>query len=233
MEENKLISASRIKTFLACPMKYYYKYVLRLPEKKNVFAANGTACHKSIERGHVLKQEGVDPLSDQHKADVVNTYNSIMQEESLDIEDLGNFQTVYKDGIRMVGNYTFERDPVVNEYYFQVEIQGITFIGYIDQWYDWGFIDLKTNRQKPQKIVLNNDPQFILYNQVFKELTGEYPKEIYWHHLRTGEDINVNPGDMSSIMRAVDSMLKIEEEPYKIVGYQCNYCDFKEKCFVQ
>jgi len=231
MSEEILVSASRIKTFLTCPMKYYYKYVLKLPDRKNVYAANGIACHKSIERGHILKQEGIDVESDQHKSDVINTYNTIMQEESDQVEDLSNFQGVYRDGIRMVNAYTFHRDPIINEYYFKVNIQGIEFIGYIDQWYEWGFVDLKTNKQKPSKLVLDNDPQFILYSRVFKELTGEYPKDIYWHHLRTGEDISVNPGNFSSLMRAVDSMLKIEEEPYKIVGYQCNYCDYKDTCF--
>ncbi len=47
--EEKILSASRIKTFQECSWKYWCNYVLKIPSPQNSGAARGTACHLILE----------------------------------------------------------------------------------------------------------------------------------------------------------------------------------------
>lgn len=57
---NRIQSASSTKTFLQCPMKYYFHYVLELPNKPSIHLVRGNIMHSVQE--HFFK-EGVKALS--------------------------------------------------------------------------------------------------------------------------------------------------------------------------
>ena len=47
--EEKILSASRLKTFEECTWKYWCNYILKIPSAQNSGAARGTACHLIFE----------------------------------------------------------------------------------------------------------------------------------------------------------------------------------------
>ena len=47
--EEKILSASKLKTFEDCSWKYWCNYVLNIPSTQNDGAARGTACHLVLE----------------------------------------------------------------------------------------------------------------------------------------------------------------------------------------
>ncbi|MDB4897620.1 MAG: UvrD/REP helicase, partial [Firmicutes bacterium] len=55
------LSASAIEMYRDCPRKYYYAYVLRLPDEDNVYTAFGSALHAALERFNLARMGGEFP----------------------------------------------------------------------------------------------------------------------------------------------------------------------------
>ena len=49
MSERVTLSASRIKTAQSCSWLYWFKYILKAPDKSNDGAKRGTICHLVFE----------------------------------------------------------------------------------------------------------------------------------------------------------------------------------------
>src|SRR5688572_26235555 len=225
--ELRSISASKIKTFSSCPRKFMYEYIERQSKTRNVYAAMGTAVHKAIDstysawRGKNAARDPRDVYWDTWAAEIMNNAGMMVD------------QKVVMDGLTMVEKYDFtRRTPVDTEVEFRLPFPNAIdpiceMHGYIDQMFDWGFVDLKTSKRKPQQFVLDNDLQFIVYKWAFKELTAENPNSIFWFHLRTQEDI---PFDLSKdktdfATRVVERILQAAEtgEYDRCIGESCTF----------
>lgn len=229
------LSASKMKTFSSCPRKFYYEYVERQRQPKHIAALMGSAVHKTIETHYLDRREGIvkDPLL---------IYNERISEELNLNPDVEMDGRVIVDGSKIVAAYDFEkREPKVMEMEFFLPFPDALFPiceihGFIDQMYDWGLVDLKTSKRKPASIMLENDLQFMLYQWAFQELTGEPAKHTLWHHLRTGEDLEVeNKLDgkkLGMIERIIVRILEgYETETWdRCVGEACMFCSHKEIC---
>jgi len=230
MSESSLItlSASKIKVFSACPKQFYYSYVDKRESPKTTALILGTAVHRSIEKYY---KEDANPL------DVfIDTWNKEHEENNL-LPDTRE----YGCGIKMVTGYDYEkRRPVENELEFIIPFPSpnnalCQIRGFIDQVYENGFIDLKTGKFQPKQGVLNNDPQFIVYAQAFKQLMGYDPEVVYWHHLRTSKDIFadvISEEKIDNVTRLVERILDAEITGIydKNIGMVCSYCSYREPC---
>jgi CRISPR/Cas system-associated exonuclease Cas4 (RecB family) len=222
------LSASKLKTFSNCPRKYWYDYVERVETKKHPAAVLGTAVHKTIERGY---KEETPPLIIYGQE-----YNAESKRQEMPV--VGK---IFQDGIEMVARYDFTaRTPQELELEFRLPFPNAAhplcmIHGYMDQLYDWGFVDLKTNKRKPLRGVLDNDLQFIVYTWGFKELTGYDPEASVWHHLRTGEDLIADTAGEDKVdlaQRVIERILESQMTGIydKNVGDPCLFCPHKEPC---
>lgn len=223
------VSASKLKTFSSCPRKYYYEYVDKQPKEKHPAAALGSAVHKTIE---LVYKNHVEPVST-----FLTTFDAELQKYEVTLE--GRQKSLRTDGIRMVGDYQYEkRTPTELELEFRLAFPNqahplCMMHGYLDQIYDWGFVDLKTNGRKPLRGVLDNDLQFIIYHWAFKELYGYDPDESIWHHLRTGEDLQADvAGKEDDAARVIERILETDVTGVydKNVGDACVFCSHKLIC---
>lgn len=252
MSDLLTLSASRIKSFSSCPRKFYYRYILEEPEPQNPAAAMGSAVHKTIE---IVHQEGGDP---------VNTYNGLWIEqmkEHPEIQTHPNVHRVHQDGVKIVEKYDFaKRTPTELELEFTLPfpdpIEPICYMrGFIDHIYEDGtVVDLKTSRNKPKLSVLGFDPQFIIYDWAFLNIYQELPKALYWHHLRTGEDLEAVVRGKGQLDYVIEMVMKInrlyramhrrkealqergrEDETLitlfnRSVGESCLFCSYRGPC---
>jgi CRISPR/Cas system-associated exonuclease Cas4 (RecB family) len=237
------LSASKLKTFAACPRKYHYSYLLRAPQTRHPAAAMGTCIHKAIEVGH---RDGTDSLS---------AYNTAWMHEYTNYPELvtdGRSTKSQREGMGILGRYDFAvRQPSAMELEFTLPFPDPIFPvcnirGYIDQIFsDATIVDLKSSRNRPHRDVLAFDPQFVLYDWAYLNLYGEKARQIIWHHLRTSEDIvaEVRGGpQMDNVERLVDTLLRVltrarelpveESAPLfsRNVGDPCGYCSFRTQC---
>jgi len=225
----KVLSASKLKTFSACNRKYYYEYVDKQQTKKHPAAALGTAVHKTIE---LVYKEQVDPV-----LTFANTFNAELELAGIDGRDIK--PELLRDGVKMVSNYKFDRRtpkemelefllPFPNQAHPLCQIRG-----FIDQSYDWGFVDLKTNKFKPLGGVLDNDLQFIVYDWAFAEIYGYQPSNKIWHHLRTGEDLYAETtGKLDNAVRVIEKILDSDMTGVydRSVGEACRICPHRLIC---
>jgi len=221
------LSASRLKTFSACPKQYYYAYIDKQDTKKHPAAVLGTAVHRTIERVYRDRTEPVSTFIREFDAEA----------EKCGVEDP---RSKYKnDGIKMVGDFDYgKRIPKESELEFTLafpnQAHPLCMVhGYIDQAYDWGFVDLKTNARKPLQGVLDNDLQFIVYNWAYKEIYGQTAQQRIWQHLRTGEDLKADvEGKEDLAARVIERILEADFTGIydKNIGAPCILCNYRAIC---
>src|SRR6185369_12394938 len=152
MSELITLSASKLKTYTSCPKKYWYEYVQKDDKTKHPAAVLGTAVHRTIEKLHRGEQDAAGPIF---------LFSQEYQKES-DANGLPMDNKLFKDGMGMVELYDFtKRQPVEMELKFTLNFPNTAhalcqIVGYIDQVYENGFVDLKTNKYKPMRGVLDN-----------------------------------------------------------------------------
>jgi CRISPR/Cas system-associated exonuclease Cas4 (RecB family) len=96
------LSASKLKTYSACPRKFYYEYMDRQESEKHPAAALGTAVHKTIEK---VYREQTDPAV---------TFLATFDTETAEFDETVDLRKYKTDGIKMVSNYKFERRTPVH-----------------------------------------------------------------------------------------------------------------------
>lgn len=232
--ELRSLSASKLKTFSSCPRKFMYEYVHRQEKVRNAYAAMGTAVHRAIDstynawRMNLTARDPREVYWETWASEVMN--NAGMQVE----------QKIMLDGLSMIEKYDFtRRTPLDTEIEFRLPfpnaIEPICEMhGFIDQMFDWGFVDLKTSKRKPMQFALDNDLQFIVYKWAFKQLTSENPSFVSWFHLRTQEDIpfNLSKDKTDFALHVIERILQAgESDTYdRCIGESCVFCSYREVC---
>lgn len=174
-------SATKIKDYMMCRLYYYDRHILKGPQVKDTSAVMGTAIHKAIEDGY----RGINPVFTYRK-----TINTEL-DSAVERGDTINYRLSYNDmldtGEQILAGYDFTRFHIgESERRFAIPLQFVdaTITGSIDRITNDGIIlDYKSAKQPPKD--LNNDPQFTIYTWAYINLFGDWPKHVYWYHLRT------------------------------------------------
>ncbi|HFQ61334.1 MAG TPA: PD-(D/E)XK nuclease family protein, partial [Epsilonproteobacteria bacterium] len=170
-------SASRLKTFLDCKRKYYYRYIQRLQAKPEEELNEGAFLHSLLDHLHREKDSFSSKEEMQKNID-------ILLDKLLPFEDS---QTAYKKLLwksklkgfveSQIAHFKAEWKVVEREKEFQGTIGGLTFKGRIDR------IDQNATRtlvldyksgstkeaQKTRNLESLNDLQMSIYHQMLKE----------------------------------------------------------------
>ncbi|MBR9675570.1 PD-(D/E)XK nuclease family protein [Candidatus Woesearchaeota archaeon] len=117
-ENNRVQSASSIKTLKQCPRKYYYRYVEEIQEETNIYAIRGKAAHRALEEFFSLNTEQLETISKQTnrvstlKAVIRNQFDDAWKELSQEIETIDLNQALIKqyhdETISMLMDYVEE-----------------------------------------------------------------------------------------------------------------------------
>lgn len=222
------LSASKLKVYQHCPKKYWYDYIKKYPKgPRHPSALIGSSFHKAVEQFH-KPEDTRDPMTV-----FTEEYKKACEEEGAEFDQL-----LWSDGVHMCLLYMdVIRQPVKMEREFfldyPLENPRYTIHGYIDQLYDWGVVDLKTNKKRPTQKELDEDLQFIIYAWAFEQIQGYPPEKVIWYQARTGKDIVAN---VVGKMDRVDSMIAKIDESYfmdeypRNEGFMCRFCPFKGPC---
>lgn len=215
------VSATKIKTFLTCPKKYMYRYILEIDDPKNIYAVLGLSIHKTIAEYYT---QGKEP-----RITFINTWDSFIEEYKLK-----NDTALFRRGLNIVDSYPHYDDypsEVESEYFVPYPEQSPICVLHVifDQVYPWGIRDLKTSKTKPSLFDIKHDLQFILYSHAFEYIYGKKPK-VVWHHLETNEDLSVVIDvDSTYTKEIIDALLK-QQDYYRRVGDHCRYCSYRKEC---
>lgn len=236
------LSASSIKTFLQCALKYYFRYEDKKPrEGKSDPLAFGIAMHSALEfMCNELKKTKTAPSPE--------TYNKVlevfMQEAASNgLEDL----STYQEGRDMLINRLDNADP--NEKIIGLELnfnlktpKGTAFLGSIDKLIELDaetavIIDYKTSRTALSQTEADHDIQLSMYDLAVSQMFPQYKTIVCaFDYLRLTEVITHRTPDQRKLFvdfldATYEGILALEGNDIKpnLNGF-CPWCEFKGFC---
>lgn len=225
---------------LSCSYQTFLRYQGRIKGPVTHYLALGNAVHWALEKLYgdephkvvLTLDQTLDVFDKEFKRiidedDVFVTYPQLKKAQANGMEMIALFFTQLEQGI-------VSSTPLAVEKKFELPIGSTIIVGKIDKIEnDSGLtlIDYKSGSKKPDTWFLTKNLQFSAYALACKELYGQYPDKIIWHHLRTGSLIETSRSewDIDQLRRSVDSAVKMHEEGIRFRVYNeqiCNYCDY-------
>jgi putative RecB family exonuclease len=240
--EIRRLSATAIKDFLQCNLKFVFRYDPDIPSDKNDFAKVGIAVHEALEQftRRMLTKKSFPDASDYEFA-TTTFMNSATQEG---LEDM----SLYSEGRRIVTNYIDKYDPSEEildvEHRFRVTTpEGVPIVGAIDKVVKLNddtiaIIDYKTGRTTLTNWELQDDIQLSMYDLAASLIWPEYPNRLLFldyvrldkriSSYRTEEDRAVFREFLTSIWTQVSKLdgREVKGQLNKL----CGWCDYKIHC---
>lgn len=159
---DELLSYSRLDTFHNCPRSFYYTYIQGNRGGDNIYSFIGTIAHEIVEK--LVKREIDISEAKQIFADAIDDADMLGFEWLSDrvrekyVFDINHFIDHF--------NPDLYKDAHIEEY-FEVNIEGYTFRGYIDCWMeDDEFIyieDFKTSSKYSKADLIDHRRQLAIY----------------------------------------------------------------------
>ncbi len=245
------LSASRLKSFLTCRLRFFYEKVLKLPCPTNAGAQVGKAVHEGLQLFHKAQWRGTEltrpTLLDQYRAGFVR----LESESEVAYKDTDHRRESQEAGERLLNLYvdsTAAGDPrriLGVEVWLRSEDKRLPLplVGVLDLVREGNVtVDFKTvaSTPDPEDEAWQHQLQLTAYHLLVADATGEEPPPgelIFLVKTKTPKILvhQVPPVDGTQIdrfLRLADVYAEeVEAERYyPSPGMHCSWCPFKGKC---
>ena len=198
--EKRILSPTAVNTYMACPRKYYLRYIKRAPSKPSIHLIRGSIVHKTLHEFNIRCIRG-PPITDAKaiKEFLIKTFNRLWQESKKSLDALGLSQELLNDYredseamLINFGNWFSRQEvpPIIESAELKIFSDNLRCMGIIDavKTNDNGvfLIDYKTS--KDYSITDDITRQAILYCLLYQDRHDEIPIAVYIHFLK-------DPGD--------------------------------------
>jgi len=230
------LSYSAISTYLQCPLQYKLIYIDRLKRLPKSYFSFGRSLHNTT--AYFYSATFTEPP---HLSKLLEYYgrNWVSEGYKSKEEEKENFELgkVILGVFHKVNSEDYKK-PLVVEYSFNVNLDGIILTGIIDRVdklpsENLEIIDYKSGKSFPSENELSKDLQLSLYHIAAEKTWKTIPKKLTFYHLRSNTPISTkrNP---EQIKNAVDLVFDVANEinngNFKPkVGRFCP-CDFPQHC---
>ncbi len=236
------LSYSRINTFMTCPLRYKYSYVLNIPVSKNAALVFGETIHTTLQKFYLQfiknRQIGLNSLMQIYKDEW----------QPIGYSSIAHHNKMYNDGKKMLElfykKYHDKNVQIIDlEKPFRVKTaQGVILSGKMDRVDDIGsniieIIDYKTGKT-PEEKDMKKDLQLSIYflAATDKGMYGKKPEEVLLSlfylqdmkkisYSKKVEDIEVIK---KTITKVVDNINMSNFSPKK--GPWCTHCPYLMIC---
>jgi len=231
------LSYTQITTYQSCPLRYKLQYIDGLKPKDKWYFSFGKTMHMCAEyffKVRVPPPPSLEELLQFYEQNWLSEgYESTEEEaryKSYGQEILAKFWQIHQADFRM---------PVAVERLFNISIEGVRLVGYIDRVdkLDSGglsIVDYKTNKELFTTEDMEKDLQLTLY-QLAAEQTWQLPVErLTLYHFRTNTPCSCRPRDEVQLNETKRLVLEIAEgiaqQKFPAIENQYCPCDFPEYC---
>ncbi|OGV91456.1 hypothetical protein A2783_01475 [Microgenomates group bacterium RIFCSPHIGHO2_01_FULL_45_11] len=236
--EIQFLSYSQIDTFLACPLKYKYRYILKVPAEPHHALSFGQTIHTTLHDFHQVEQQGrILSLSE---------FLFIYEKNFIDegYESSEHKKERFEAGKKALRKYyrVFREQlgkPKRLEQSFRLRIAGIPFLGKIDRIDEtisgYEIVDYKTGEAADQKRV-DRDKQLTIYGLAAKEALKLSIARMSLFFVEKGEKVTTvrTDEDYQREREHLEKMVeKIKGSDFKATpGYPfpCKFCEYKTIC---
>jgi len=173
------LSVSQVKTYLLCPLKYFYRYIQRLPTPPSSELTLGRSVHAALETNFRQK---VTTQQDLPLAHVTDAFSDTWEQEAKEtaFEDGEKPGQIKDEGIKILGVYHPTVSPTIQpkavEQPFELAFANVpyTFKGKIDLVdVQDRIIDHKTTKRAPTPEQVKQDVQLTAYSLAHHTLQGQ------------------------------------------------------------
>lgn len=235
----RVLSHSSISMYRACPQKWKFRYIDKVPEKPKSFFSFGKSVHAGLEF-LFSKREGPMPTIEE----VIAHYkaNWIVEGYAPGKEQ----QWFYNEGERILRGYYAKHNkeyPSVFqiEYKFNLEIEGVPMTGFVDR-IDLtakgglAIVDYKTGKAFDKSRV-RTDAQMTLYQIACQEVFQKPVESLTLYHLNSLTPLTVpahskklEDGLRASIKASAEGIAAGKFDPKVDERGVCQWCDYKQIC---
>lgn len=230
-------SPSRLATYQACPRKYYFQYVAKLPTRPWANQVFGATLHRSLHALHSAGGPQVQPVQET-VAHLDKTWSDAGFATKADAE------AARKRGRQLLEDYhdrwaDDDGTPIILEKRLTAPYRAIKFLGILDRVDRLGdgslaIIDYKSGYQ-PETIGPTTLQQMAIYHHLVRDRLGEIPSVLLVHYLSDNARVPL-PLDLADIedllFLAYETAERISgDEAWKPVPAEhCQWCDFERTC---
>lgn len=238
-------SATRIKTYLTCPLQFRYSYVDGIPSVPTSPLVFGRTLHEALCFTHERQMQSGDLPA---IAEVLEQFDGLWQSALTKEQPLfrpgapspRQHQTTGHEILRAyLSKSQNNRMPIAAELAFEVQAGDYKLTGIVDR-VDEGegsliIVDFKSGTRKPAPADIEGDLQFTLYAFALSQMMGRPVERVVHYHLRDGSRFEAIPTDehfawlLDEVLPYVAAAVAGEEFTPRS-GYWCNWCDFRELC---
>lgn len=229
------ISYTDLETFDSCPLKFYYKKILRMPSPPSPHQLLGQVIHSVLESGARSMMEGEPRNLEALVSDFEGRWGKVRLGDPDQKERMG------QRGAELLGEYMIMQAkldgfPAVLEKFFEIELSSAKLTGRIDRVdkTETGLrvIDYKTGKKGKNK--LDKDLQLPIYSLACKELFGEYPSELMFMFLGDGTEYSISsdPGSLDKVRTEIEQKAEVinSSDFTATPGKPCRLCEYARIC---
>lgn len=232
------LSYSQIDTFKTCPLKYKYRYVLKVPAEPHHALSFGQSLHHTLRHFHQLELQGSQPTL----ADLLKLYRRHFRPEGYDSP--AHKQARFRSGRQALRRYfavyrQILGQPLELETSFRLRVAGVPLIGTIDRIDQTAtgleIIDYKTGSSQTKKQV-DIDEQLTIYALGAKQALNLDIDTLSLYFLESNQKISTarSATDLTNYhkhLEAVVHQIKTSDFPATPGSpFPCGFCEYNSIC---
>ncbi len=232
------VSFTQVDTFTACPLRYKFKYLLKLPTKETGAAGYGNAVHQTLQafeqqrlHGTLLSEKELVELFLTNTAEV--TFINKEQKKAR-----------IEQGIKAIKQYYQQKDTLLGtpkelEVSFKIKLDTGVLVGKIDRIDllpngEYAILDYKTSDVKPQPKV-DKDEQLSIYALAVEEIFHLPVDTLGLYFFDHAELVTTTrtPKQIAATKAKLNKrLLQMQQSdfPAKPDVSKCNWCEFNKIC---
>lgn len=236
--KGRVLSHSSISTYRACPLKWKFRYVDKVPDKPRSFFSFGKSVHAGLE--FLFEKREARPTLN----DMLDHFRAQWLREGY--ESPAQEKWFYQEGERILRGF-FAKHGADNsnvlevELKFTISVEGVPVTGYIDRVDNTprgglAIVDYKTGKAFDKSRV-RSDPQLTLYQIACAKLFGKPVESVTLYHLNSLSPMTV-PAHSPKLEEDVKAMVVeaahgISDQVFEAKPDErgvCQYCDYAQIC---
>lgn len=233
------LSASKIKTYIDCPLRFKFANILEVPSPPRTYFDIGTSVHTVAEHLTELQKNGTKP-TEKLALDILDKkWNSnAFQSDTEDRQAKEKAKEMVKTYLKWIEQNP--NSPMGVEQRFTIEIGGIPFNGAVDRIEktpdgEFEVVDFKTGAVYENSKSIKDDPQMNIYALGTQKLHNKLPKKASLFYLKHDKMVQyeITEDQVEKVKETISEKVKsiLNEEFEATPSYQvCRNCEYWDIC---
>ncbi len=239
-----IYSVSQLQMYKACPRKYLYSYIYKIPSVSRHYFDFGTSIHAVLEdiAPILINEKDKDILYAKaiallKKKWISKAYENFEQEKDYFEKGIEAIRFFIENHFELMRD---GRKILSTEKKFLIEINGKKLMGVIDRIDelkngDYEIIDYKTSNTMEKTYSLGKNLQLLLYSYALKNDLGKFPKKIgLWYLIHNKLNlVFFNEKNLDDAKVEISKLIENIEKKIFIANpnsFNCKFCDYNDLC---